>query len=63
MYRADVENPANDEKSFTLELQKLPLNNILVTTRDFKHPKYRNSTELSKHTSKLKDANISPIIE
>ena len=32
-------------------------------TRDFKHLKYRNSTELSKYKWKLRDANISPIIE
>ena len=32
-------------------------------TRDFKHPKYRNSTELSKCIWELKDANISPVIE
>ena len=30
---------------------------------DFKHPKYRNSTELSKYIWKLKDTNISPVIE
>ena len=27
-------------------------------TRDFKHPKYRNSTELSKYIRELKDATI-----
>ena len=31
--------------------------------RDFKYPKYRNSTELSKYIWELKDANISPEIE
>ena len=32
-------------------------------TQDFKHPKYRNSTELSKYIQEIKDANISPVIE
>ena len=32
-------------------------------TRDFKHPKYRNNTEVSKFIWKLKDDNISPVIE
>ena len=31
--------------------------------RDFKHPKYRNSTELSKYIWKLKDANLSVVTE
>ena len=31
--------------------------------RDFKYPKYRNSTELSKYIWELKDANISPEVE
>ena len=32
-------------------------------TQDFKHPKYRNSTELSKYIWELKDADISPVTE
>ena len=33
VYRADVKNLTNYEKSFNLELQKYPLKNVLVTTR------------------------------
>ena len=52
------------KKSFTLELQKHPWKNVVSNhTRDFKHPKYRNSTELSKYIWELQDANISPVIE
>ena len=32
-------------------------------TRDFKHSKYRNSTELSNYIWELKDARTSPVIE
>ena len=32
-------------------------------TQNFKHPKYRNSIELSNYVWELKDAHISPVIE
>ena len=32
-------------------------------TRDLKHPKYINGTELSKYIWRLRDANISLVIE
>ena len=50
MYRADVNNVSFKE-SFGKH------------TRDFKHPRYRNSTELSIYIWELKDANISPVTE
>ena len=34
VHRADVKNLTNDEKSFTLQLQKHSLKDILVTTRE-----------------------------
>ena len=64
VYRAAVKNLANDVKKFyfgvTETLFKERFGNY---TRGLKHPKYRNSNDLSKDTPKLKDANISPVIE
>ena len=39
------------KKCFTLQLQETPFKELFGNyTRDFKHPKYRNSTELSNRT-------------
>ena len=51
-------------KTFTQELQKQPFKERFGNhTRNLKHPKYRNSAELSKYIWKLKDADIPPVIE
>ena len=64
VYRADVKNLANDEKKFYLGVTETAFKECFGNhTRDFKHPKYRNSTEISKYVWKLKDAHISPVIE
>ena len=64
MYRADVNNLANDEKRFYLGVTETPFKERFGNhTRDFKHFKYRNSTELSKYLWELKDAHISPVME
>ena len=64
VYRADVKNVTNDEKKFYLGVTETPFKERFGNhTRDFKHLKYRNSTELSKYVWELKDANISPVIE
>ena len=50
MYRADVKNLINDEKKFYLGVTETPFKERFGNhMRDFKHPKYRNSTELSKY--------------
>ena len=64
VYRADVKNVTNDEKKFYLGVTETPFKERFGNhTRDYKHPKYRNSTELSKYIWELKDANISPVTE
>ena len=64
MYRADVKNLTFDEKKFYLGVTETPFKERFGNhTRDFKYPKYRSSTELSKYIWELKDANISPEIE
>ena len=64
VYQADVKNVANDEKKFYLRFtEALFKERFCYNTWDFKHTKYRNSTELSIYICKLKDANISPVIE
>ena len=64
MYRADVKNLTNDEKKFYLGVTETPFKERFGNHAwDFKYPKYRNSTELSKYIWELKDANISPEIE
>ena len=64
VYRADVKNLTFDEKKFYLGVTETPFKERFGNhTRDFKYPKYRNSTELSKYLWELKDANISPEIE
>ena len=64
VYRADVKNLTFDEKKFYLGVTETPFKERFGNhTRDFKYPKYRNSTELSKYIRELKDANISPEIE
>ena len=52
------------KKGFTLELTETTFKERFGNhTQDFKHPKYRNSTELSKYVWELKDAHISPVVE
>ena len=64
VYQADVKNLANDGKKFYLGVTEIPFKERFGNhMRDFKHPKYRNSTELSKYVWELKDAHISPVIE
>ena len=64
MYKADVKNLINDEKKFYLRVTETPFKKRFGNhTRDFKHSKYRNTTELSKYIWELKDANISPVTE
>ena len=64
MYRADVKNLTNDEKKFYLGVTETPFKERFGNhTQDFKYPKYRNSTELSKYIWELIDANISSEIE
>ena len=64
VYRADVKNLTNDEKKFYLGVTETPFKERFGNhTRDFKHFKYRNSTELSKYLWELKDAHISPVME
>ena len=64
VYRADVNNVTNDEKKFYLGVTETRFKERFRNhTRDFKHPKDRNSTELSKYIWELKDANISPVTE
>ena len=59
VYRADVKNLINDEKKFYLGVTETPFKERFGNhTRDFKHPKYRNSTELSKYVWEFKDAHI-----
>ena len=49
----------NDEKKFYLRVTATPSKESFSNhMRDFKHPKYRNSTELAKYIWKLKDANV-----
>ena len=64
VYQADVKNLANDGKKFYLGVTQTPFKERFGNhMRDLKHPKYRNSTELSKYVWELKDAHISPVIE
>ena len=64
VYRADVKYLTNDEKTFYLGVTETPFKERFGNhTRDFKHFKYRNSTELSKYLWELKDAHISPVME
>ena len=64
VHRADVKNLTNNEKRFYLGVLETPFKERFGNhMRDFKYPKYRNSTELSKYIWELKDANISPEIE
>ena len=51
------------KKSFSLELQKYPLKNVLVTTCGTSNiPNTENRTELSNYVWELKDAHIIIII-
>ena len=64
LYRVDVKNFTNDKKKIYLGVTETHFKECFGNhTPDFKHPKYRNSTELSKYVWELKDANILPIFE
>ena len=64
MYRADVKNLTNDQKKLYFGFTGTPFKERFGNhTQNFKHPKYRNSTELSNYVWELKDAHISPVIE
>ena len=64
MYRADVKNLTNDEKKFYLGVTETSFKERFGDhTRDFRHPKYRNSTELSKYVREPNDAHILPVTE
>ena len=64
VYRADVKNLTNDEEKICLGVTDPPFKERFANhTRDFKHPKYRNSTELSKYVWELKDIRLSPVIK
>ena len=63
-YRTDVKNLTSDKKKFYFEFTETSFKESFGNhTWNFKHPKYRNSTELSKYIWELKDANISPVTE
>ena len=48
VHRADVKNLTNDEKQFYFGVTEIPFKEGFVSHMwDFKHPKYRNSFELS----------------
>ena len=59
IYRANVSNDANNDKKFYFGLEDMPFKERYRNhTRDFKHEKYENSTELVKYIWKLKRSNI-----
>ena len=56
-------NNANDESKFYYGVSETPFKERFRNhTKEFKHAKYRNSTELSKYIWKLKDASITPLV-
>ena len=64
VYRADVKNLTNDERNFYLRFTERPFKECFGNhTRDFNHPRYINSPELSKYVWELKDTYISPVTE
>ena len=63
VYKATVMNNANDESKFYYGVSETPFKEHFRNhTKEFKHAKYRNSTELSKYIWKLKDASITPLV-
>ena len=59
IYKADVSNDAKHDKKFYLGLEDTPFKERCRNhTRDFKHGKYENSTELAKYARQLKRSNI-----
>lgn len=63
VYKATVMNNANDESKFYYGVSETPFKERFRNhTKEFKHAKYRNSTELSKYIWKLKDASITPLV-
>ena len=64
VYRVNEKNVTYDENKFYLGVTETPFKECSSNhTQDFKHPKFRNSIELSKYIWELKDANISPVTE
>ena len=71
VYQADIMNLKNDEKGFTLELQKHPLNNVLVTTLRTSNtpnteiaPSYQNMNGNSKiRMYGSSKPHVSPVVE
>ena len=63
VYQADIRNDSNDEKKFYLGVSETPFKEGFRNhKKEFTHKKYWNSTELSKYTWQLNDANITPIV-
>ena len=59
IYRADVSNDENSNKKFYLGLADTLFKERYINhTRDFKHEKYENCTELAKYIWQLKRNNI-----
>ena len=64
IYRADVSNDKNRQKKFYFGLADTPFKEWYRNhTRDFKHEKYENSTELAKYIWQLKRSNINFFIK
>ena len=63
VYQADIRNDSNDEKKFYLGVSETHFKEGFRNhKKEFTHKKYRNSTELSKYTWQLNDANITSIV-
>ena len=59
IYGADVSNDENSGKKFHFGLADTPFKERYRNhTRDFKHEKYENCTELAKYIRQLKQSNI-----
>ena len=59
IYRADVSDDGNSDKKFYFGLADTPFKERYRNhTRDFKHEKYENCTELAKYIWQLKRSNI-----
>ena len=55
VYRADIENNSNNEKKYHLDLSETTFKERYRNhKKESNHPKYQNSTELSKYIWKLK---------
>ena len=59
VYRADVTNLSNNDSKFYIGLAETPFKDRFRNhTKDIKHEKYSNSTELAKYVWSLKKQNI-----